>query len=64
MEYPWVTRRWTARALAAGVRAGKVSAARLTADALAGVVALDPVLHFVDALSPGAAAVAAAGWPA
>jgi amidase len=46
-----VSRRWTARALAASVRAGERSAVELASDALAGVTALDPVLHFVEALA-------------
>ncbi len=37
--------------MAAGVQAGDVSAAGLAADALAGIAALDPVLHFVDSLA-------------
>lgn len=45
--------------MAAGVRRGELSAAELVADALSGVAALDPVLHFVDSLAPGAALEAA-----
>jgi amidase len=55
-----VTARLTARAMAAGVRAGGLSAADLVADALSAAAALDPVLHFVDSLMPGPAREAAA----
>ena len=47
--------RWQPR-----VRAGEVSAAELTADALAGIAALDPALHFTDTLAADAARAAAA----
>jgi amidase len=46
--------------MAAGVRTGELSAAELTANALAGIAALDPVLHFVDTLAADEAAQAAA----
>jgi amidase len=46
--------------MAAGVRAGELSAAELVADALAAAAALDPVLHFVDSLAPHPALAAAA----
>jgi hypothetical protein len=46
--------------MAAGVRAGELSAAELVADALAAAAALDPVLHFVDSLAPRPALAAAA----
>ena len=55
-----VTRRWTARAVAAGVRAGELSAVELVSDALAGVTAVDPVLHFMDFLAADSALEAAA----
>jgi Asp-tRNA(Asn)/Glu-tRNA(Gln) amidotransferase A subunit family amidase len=45
--------------MAAGVRTGELSAAELVADALAAAAALDPVLHFVDALAPHPALAAA-----
>ncbi len=46
--------------MAAGVRAGDVPAAGLAADALAGIAALDPALHFVNTLAAEAALRAAA----
>jgi amidase len=46
--------------MAAGVRAGELSAAELVGDALSAAAALDPVLHFVDSLTPGSALQAAA----
>jgi Asp-tRNA(Asn)/Glu-tRNA(Gln) amidotransferase A subunit family amidase len=46
--------------MAAGVRAGELSAAELVADALSAVAALDPALHFVDSLAPDSALAAAA----
>ncbi len=46
--------------MAAAVRAGQLTATALTADALAGIAALDPVLHFVDTLAADAALAAAA----
>ena len=46
--------------MAAGVRSGELSAAELVADALSAAAALDPVLHFVDALTPGLARESAA----
>ena len=52
--------RLTARAIAAGVRAGELSAAELVADALSAAAALDPALHFVDSLTPDSALEAAA----
>jgi amidase len=55
-----VTARLTARAMAAGVRAGELSAAGLVADALRAAAVLDPVLHFVDSLAPDSALAAAA----
>ena len=45
--------------MAAGVRAGGLSAADLVADALSAATALDPVLHFVDSLAPDSALEAA-----
>ena len=53
-----MTTRLTARAMAAGVGTGALSAAELVADALA--AALDPALHFVDLLTPHSALAAAA----
>ena len=55
-----VATRLTARAMAAGVRAGELSAAELVADALSAAAALDPALHFVDSLTPDSALEAAA----
>ena len=46
--------------MAAGVRTGELSAAELVADALSAAAALDPVLHFVDSLTPDSALEAAA----
>jgi Asp-tRNA(Asn)/Glu-tRNA(Gln) amidotransferase A subunit family amidase len=46
--------------MAAGVRAGELSAAELVADALSAAAALDPVLHFVNSLTPHPALEAAA----
>jgi len=46
--------------MAAGVRAGELSAAELVADALSAAAALDPALHFVDSLTPDSAQGAAA----
>ena len=58
MDRP-VTKRLTARDMAAGVRTGESSAAELVADALSGAAALDPALHFVDSLAPYSALEAA-----
>jgi amidase len=46
--------------MAAGVRTGELSAAELVADALSAATALDPVLHFLDSVTPGPALEAAA----
>ena len=46
--------------MAAGVRAGELSAVELASDALAGVAALDPVLHCMDFLAADSALEAAA----
>jgi len=46
--------------VAAGVRAGELSAVELASDALAGVAALDPVLHCMDFLAADSALEAAA----
>jgi hypothetical protein len=46
--------------MAAGVRTGELSAAELAADALSAAAALDPALHFVDALTSHSALAAAA----
>jgi Asp-tRNA(Asn)/Glu-tRNA(Gln) amidotransferase A subunit family amidase len=46
--------------MAAGVRAGELSAAELVADALSAAAALDPTLHFVDLLTPDSALEVAA----
>jgi amidase len=46
--------------MAANVRAGELSAVELVSDALAGITALDPVLHFVDSLAADLALAAAA----
>jgi amidase len=46
--------------MAAGVRAGERSAVEIVSDALAGVTALDPVLHFMDSLTVDSALEAAA----
>ena len=46
--------------MATGVRTGELSAAELVADALSAAAALDPVLHFVDSLTPHSARAAAA----
>ena len=54
-----MSQRWTAREMAAAVRSGARTATGFTEHALAGVAALDPVLHFVDSLAANAALAAA-----
>lgn len=54
-----VRQRWTAREIASAVRSGARTATEFTEHALAGVEALDPVLHFIDSLEAGSALAAA-----
>jgi aspartyl-tRNA(Asn)/glutamyl-tRNA(Gln) amidotransferase subunit A len=54
-----VSQRWTARAIASAVRSGARTATEFTEHALAGIEALDPVLHFTDLLAAGPALTAA-----